>query len=347
MKVAHGNDMRTLECVASGLFLLQSDIIDQKELTLPYNAPLTHGINRLILNFIEKQQNPPVSLWDVTQLAHQAVKNWHLDVPEELMESILLEDGRLTEVCCELAFNDLDIQSELVGSEMMEEVLEISRRTEQPELYQKYKHFLDENPVIESFALQTLSMDLRSFKSILTQAYEKVPKVHCYQDQFWVCQTCGDLLEKHSEGWQCIHCGCVDITSQGMPLNTKDAVLRLKRGLRHYLFKPSSVVVKLAQKIEDLGLSVELWPHYGACDLCVKRFNGELWAVNVRDWASPYLLASHVSDLGAIPNVYEAAYIFPNERKTESYLEVFGQYSSLAKNTKIMFEGDFLKKLKK
>ena len=348
MRFSPDRDFITLSYLASGLSLLDTSLEADQDLHLPYNLPLTRGLNRLTLSAIEQKLEPPKSVWDFLDLANQPLKQWYLILPDELLRASLLENGYLTETCLELALDNPDVEAELTEWDIVGEALSTARDAGEPELYRAFRQFLIENPLIESFDLQRLAPELRRLKPVLSRAYEEVPTLHRHKGNYWRCETCGDLLQLVRDGWCCeTHYVTPQRSPRGLPINTKDTVLRLKRGLRRYVFKPGLAELELATKLEKLNLRVELWPNYDAYDLRIQFADGEVWAVDVKDWANPYLLAKRISALPPTPKFDKAFFVFPDRRKTERYLSVFKRHSALAPRTTALFAKDFLRRVKK
>jgi hypothetical protein len=77
--------------------------------------------------------------------------------------------------------------------------------------------------------------------------------------------------------------------------------------------------------LEALGLDVELWPAFDRYDLRIVFPNREVWAVDVKDWANPFLLARRVKPIPSDPPWTRAYFVFPDERRAqrEDYLRAF------------------------
>lgn len=66
---------------------------------------------------------------------------------------------------------------------------------------------------------------------------------------------------------------------------------------------------------------MSLWPAYDSYDLKITFNNGEVWAMDIKDWQNPFLLAKKLTELS--PKDYDKAfYVVPDERVQEdkSYL---------------------------
>jgi hypothetical protein len=71
--------------------------------------------------------------------------------------------------------------------------------------------------------------------------------------------------------------------------------------------------------LAELGLQVELYPSCDRYDLRATFADGEVWALDLKDYSNPYLLVKRLGD-EPIPNdpPWNFAYIvIPNERKRD------------------------------
>jgi len=101
-------------------------------------------------------------------------------------------------------------------------------------------------------------------------------------------------------------CRAKGVSEQGKAFPQKQQVLWLKRGLRRFIAAPGRAELRLAESLEKLGksrLKVELWPNFDSYDLRIVFNDGEAWAVDVKDWADPFLLGNKVKQKNPqIPN---------------------------------------------
>src|SRR5204863_4264709 len=75
--------------------------------------------------------------------------------------------------------------------------------------------------------------------------------------------------------------------------------------------------VDLAEKLKNIGALVELWPAIDAYDVRVTFPTGYVWALDLKDWENPYLLANYIDCRGPFPEAPRwdlAFYVFPDHR---------------------------------
>ena len=77
---------------------------------------------------------------------------------------------------------------------------------------------------------------------------------------------------------------------------------------------------------KQLQLTVELWPGYDAYDLRIIFPDGIVWAVDIKDWRFPYLLAPRLTSLDRRGSLTwdRAIYAIPEQREREhpGYLDI-------------------------
>jgi len=110
----------------------------------------------------------------------------------------------------------------------------------------------------------------------------------------------------------------------------------------------------LEAALRERGLQVELWPEFDRYDLRLRFADGEAWAVDVKDWAEPSLLARRVNAQAAPftsgPRWSRAFFVFPQERQRErpDYVRAFENHCHvLSDGVEAAFEVDFLEEVKR
>jgi hypothetical protein len=73
-------------------------------------------------------------------------------------------------------------------------------------------------------------------------------------------------------------------------------------------------------ELRRLKLEVALWPGYDSYDLRITFADGTVWAVDVKDWAAPHLLAKRLEPLPRDGSLdYDRAfYAIPDARMRET-----------------------------
>lgn len=157
---------------------------------------------------------------------------------------------------------------------------------------------------------------------LLEECYEPIPSCYELEGNFYACPYCYalagiDFSQQVIANSSCNRC------PPGRRLKRKiklpDNCLKLKRSIERFWFYPGRTEIQLYQKLLDIKLDVELYPECDSYDLKIKFNDGEVWALDLKDYSNPYLLVRNLGD-EPIPNEPEwnVAYIvIPAERKKD------------------------------
>jgi hypothetical protein len=97
---------------------------------------------------------------------------------------------------------------------------------------------------------------------------------------------------------------------------------------------PGLAEIRLEQRLLKLKLKVDLWPDFDSYDLRIEFPDGKAWAVDVKDWASPFLLALHIKNIPLNPPVERGYFVFPDERSWQAdYVRAFRNTCNSRKST--------------
>jgi len=98
---------------------------------------------------------------------------------------------------------------------------------------------------------------------------------------------------------------------------------------------------------------VELWPNFDSYDLRIVFPDDEAWAIDVKDWKDPFLLARKVKPqdppIASDPPWTQAYFVFPDDRKQQrsDYKRAFCNHTGLPKQIKAKFEKELIKDVKR
>ncbi len=125
------------------------------------------------------------------------------------------------------------------------------------------------------------------------------------------------------------------------PVLTEFELLWLKRGLRRFVTLPGLAEIRLERRLLKLKLKVELWPEFDSYDLHIEFPDGKAWAVDVKDWANPFLLALRVKNIPLNPPLEMGYFVFPDERSRQSdYVRAFRNTCNSRKSSgKVVISG--------
>lgn len=354
-------DEITLHLIATGVVKAARQAEKGKVVSVPYPLPLQLGLDRLVLESIRRNVKPPQGIPDLIHWCQQPIEEWSLELPDHgpILSETLLDGFLPTEVCETWACASADVEAELTEQELLRGVLSVCQNANAPQSYVALRRLFIEKPVLTSFELQKKLAEpiFECVSSHLRNAYEAAP-VACITDDrsYYCCGECGNLLLRTviggliCEEQRCRRKQANGTSLVGRVIPDREEPVWLKRGLRRFIAAPGRAELRLEMKLKKLRLNVELWPAFDRYDLRVSFSDGEVWAVDVKDWADPGLLARRIradgeTPIPTTPSWTRAYFVFPDERKIErsDYVRAFqNQFAKLPKHFYAAFEGRFL-----
>lgn len=324
-------DIPTLEQISAGLIKVQA----RQGKLYPYPQDLQLGYDRVVLAFLVggKALDVPDSIPKFYELCEQPFEEWGVEIDDEIDSSdSLLFLGEPTELTIELA-------EAFGGSVLSQEQTKIAiellqhcqSRPQGVQIYTKFRRFIIEHPVlsnqefVEAKGYFGLGVGL---SDLLDECYEPVPSCYELEGNFYACPYCYALAGVNPQGQVIANSSC-NRCPPGRRLKRKVKLpsdcLKLKRGIERFWFYPGRAEIQLFNKLVDLGLEVELYPQCDRYDLRIKFADGEVWALDLKDYSNPCLLVRNLGD-EPIPSEpsWDVAYIvIPAERKKDrpAYLE--------------------------
>jgi len=208
-----------------------------------------------------------------------------------------------------------------------------SRAADAQSAYVAFRRLLIERPVVTALELHQQMGDpsLSLLAEHVRRAYLPVPPEAIVDGQLHICRTCDNLLLRDSlDGLACAdeRCRRQATWRQGRVLSVRDGVFWLARPLRTFVAAPGRTEIRLSRRVARMGIAVDLWPSFDAYDLRVVFPSGRAWAVDVKDWANPFLLARQVRRIPEAPVWDRAFFVFPQERlRRPDYLRAFRNHS--------------------
>lgn len=327
-------DELTLHLVASGLIALAQQARERAALTLPYPPSLQRGLNRLVLTCLRRNRQPPQGLMDLLTWCRQPLSTWGLELPDGSVDGgeHLLDVQIPTATCEAWARTGGDVEADLSEERLLLNVIGVCKGANAPETYTAFRRLLIEQPVMTAFeyqlALAEPTLDL--LVDQIRAAYEPAPVAAIRNGQLATCEVCHNLLLRtQNDVFVCEDevCRAHGPLPPARTLTAREEVVWLRRDLRRYIAAPGRAELRLAQQFLDLGLQVELWPVFDRYDLRVTFPDGIIWALDVKDWGNPFLLARSVNrkPFPTDPPWHRAFFVFPDARHTQrsDYLRAF------------------------
>ncbi len=329
----------TIHLIASGLLELYSQVERGNGLSAPYPAKLQHGLNRLAVICLHNKQDPPESVVDLLTWCRRPLFEWGLELGDQNdlnSQDCLLDGDFVTALCEDWARSGTDIEASLTEEHLMKRVFELCRSAGKPDTYVALRKLWIEQPTLTALAFQQKRFDptFAPVAEILDEAYAPVPKANFVKGQVTCCSKCGNVLHATTRDNKllCENNRCRSAKpsrKSGQIVAEKDQPVLLIRALRRFVAAPGLAEVRLAQKLELLGLHVALWPNYDAYDVRIIFPNGRIWAIDVKDWADPTLLAWSAKPFKTEPPWDDAFFVFPDDRKIDypNYMPLFRGHS--------------------
>lgn len=344
--------IRLLVLLANGLLQIYDQSLRGTSLSSPYPKSLQQGMHKLAAHQIDVGLTPITGIQDLLILVEHPLDTWKLNFDAEIVSQgeQLMERGIPTQFCLDWIHEQGP--EALEEETLLREVMAICKEVNRPDTYSAFRNLLICRPVLTTLELQLAKQEstLRPVRDLLVRAYTPAPLSATHNSAYGCCGRCGGLLLR-TEGnqFECENERCLSSKlTMRRTLSVEEGVLWLENGLRRYVARPGLAEIELQDRLESLGLSVEMWPNYDAYDLRVK-VNDAIWAVDVKDWSNPFKLAQSVGPIRRNPHWDRAFYVFPDDRKQKrpDYLRAFRNRWVKSPATKAMMLSDFVREVER
>ena len=239
-----------------------------------------------------------------------------------------------TQACLEFAMPVADAAAELFENVIIATALEACRAARSPKSYTAFRRLLTTRPVLTGADLVALAAEIELMPTleVIRRCYEPAPAaLPAGKGADPACGRCGCLLVPlRNGGFRCELDLCRNDsgTTLGPELPSGARVFQLSRPLRVFITSPGLAETELeasAEQARPSGSSPQMWPQFDAYDLRVPFPDGSAWAVDVKDWASPSLLAARMHALPPDPPYTRAFIVVPEYRflVREDYARAF------------------------
>lgn len=344
-------DELTLHLIATGIIAL-SLRLEESEPVFPYPTQLQRGLDRLSVAALHRGAVPPQGVPDLLHWARKPLKTWPLSLPSIAVsdEDTLLIGDHPSSICDAWACAHPDVEADLTERRLMQQVFDICSQSNDTTGYTAFRMLVISQPVLTALELQQqcIRPELVRLTEQLREIYHPVSVGWAVDQNILCCALCGNvLIPLVRSGMVCENDTCQRRpVSIGRRIPIREAPMWLNRGVRRFITAPGRAELRLAQQLEMFGVEVELWPMLDRYDVRLTFPDGVVWAVDVKDWANPFLLARSVERMQTEPRWDEAFFVFPDERlrQRNDYLRAFRQSCSiLDKKTHAVMEQMFIK----
>lgn len=316
-----------LPLLASGLTQLTNQVSGGRPLQAPYPPSWQRGLNILAVECLLRQVEPPKHTPEAVDWCYRPVNTWPVRFSSQFrfLESPLLENEQPTDFCRELAQGLPEGEAELEISErLMGHIRRVAELRRDQEAYVAVRQYLIEHPVVslEELLRESFEPALGAFGGELLEMYEPVPQSGIEDGQVLLCGHCGWTLVRREGRLQCGDDRCRVLTANFTrntrirPASPELHLHRARRAIRRYVVGAGVYEIAAANGIRAAGVPVELWPYYDRYDLRITFSDGHTWAVDIKDWRFPHLLARQLRPL-ANEGSYawtRAFYAIPDDR---------------------------------
>ncbi len=346
----------TIHLIASGLVRLSERVQRGEPIAYPYPIALQQGINRLLVACIQQGITPVQGISDLLDWCRRPIHSWglSLDLDEIDETDMLLDDQLPTRVCEDWACASPDVEAELSEQRIMRSVLTTCRAANAQKAYVEFRKLLISSPVLtlQELQLKRSSPDLILLAEHLREAYIEAPYSCLVDDRFYCCATCHNLLLRTNGGvLTCENERCRQVQTRvaQRSYGVEESIFWLRRGLRRFVAGPGKCEMHLYEELmKEEGLTVELWPMFDAYDLRLTFPDRDVWAIDVKDWTNPFLLAHRVDPIPTTPPWTWAYFVFPDDRRSQrsDYIRAFRNHCPfVSKHSKARTSACFVREL--
>lgn len=354
MATALTNDELTLHLIATGVIALTQRAV-QSQSVFPYPDPLQRGLDRLTVAALRRRAAAPQGVPDLLAWCRKPLSTWPLDLPVGMLEGdeTLLIDYQPSSTCDDWACANPDAEAELTERRFMQRVFDLCSQANDTTGYVAFRSLLIRAPAMTALELQQccIRADLLRLSDVLRDCYQLASSGWATNGMFTCCAHCHNLLiPLAAGGYVCETETCRHERGSllGRRIPAHEMPVWLVRGLRRFVAAPGRAEQRLSQAITKLGFGVELWPALDRYDLRISLPDASVWAIDVKDWANPFLLARKLHGLPSEPPWDRAFIVVPDHRlkQRRDYLRALRQACTNRSFT-ITSERELIQMLKK
>ncbi|MFD4407549.1 hypothetical protein ACFWPH_32770 [Nocardia sp. NPDC058499] len=290
-----------------------------------YPDVVQKALNQVVLLALERGDSPPQSVADLVRWAQRPLGEWPLDLPADLAadDTVLVDPETVTPTqrCLEWLIDAGDTLGELVENKVMLGALAKTQSAQAPDAYTEFRNLLITKPVLtqaEFLSITTINVELELLGEQIKYSYRPAPSSLRRHGTYHRCGRCNGLLVPvGNEGFRCELDRCRRdgvVVGDAIDPGRHQLVYQLLRPLRVFVTGPGLAETDLQTDLESLGLTVKMWPEFDNYDLQVIFGNGTVWAIDVKDYANPALLARRATPLRKQPHYDRAFLVIPQYR---------------------------------
>jgi hypothetical protein len=296
----HAESLLIVHLVASGIVQLARRDGRERRLVVPYPDPLQKALDKLTVRCFRLGKSPPTGVPDLLAWSRKPLREWPLSLDADIAgdQDRFLDGALPTAFCQEWEIDSGDVESEVVERRLLHAVLAACRQASDQAAYEAFRRLLIEKPVLTALQrhIESARPELSRLAGEIQRLYAAAPLEYARNGVVATCARCGHLMLPRDAGaWRCSQERCNTKPQKYdrlLPLREEPQWLDMP--FRTFISAPGRAELALAGRLRRLGVGVELWPAFDAYDLRVALPDGEVWAADVKDWASPVALARHL-----------------------------------------------------
>jgi hypothetical protein len=313
-------DIALLELIATGIVQGVESSRETGYLDVPYPPALQRGLNRLAAAARLRDSSPPGGVADLFDWArNRPLGDWGLELDGLglALDDRLLVGSTPTALCFELAHDSKEAELAIAYERFVSDLFSACRSTGDDHIYVDLRRHLVEQPALTALQLQVNanSMPTRDLRSVLLSAYRRAGIETSLNDgSRAACGGCRALLARVGGELRCVGSQCKRFleASVGTQFPGDQVVVELRPAVRRFIHDPGLAEIRVATALERAGWSVELWPQFDAYDVRATSASGVVWAIDVKAWTSPRLLASRLAPFPNQPAWAVAFVVIPH-----------------------------------
>lgn len=297
-----------------------------------YDSVTQRSYNHLVLRtLLHEGYTVPRSVPHMVDLiTGKPAREW---LPGSDSDAVLVdaETRHPTQECLELIVDFFDPLGEHFENDKLDAVFHACRNSNSPDSYVAFRRLLTAKPAMTAVEMHREFSDLllEPVLEVLKTCYFPAPASLEEDGHFAVCAGCKCLLTPvPGRGWRCDLDRCRGRKSAriGRELDARadGGVYYLQYPLRSFVTGPGLYELELERRLSRLGVEIQMWPGYDACDLLVVLPDGRRWAVDVKDYANPTVLGRRFKSFKSEPRHDQAFLVVPDYRfRGRDYAEAF------------------------
>ncbi|HEY9802957.1 MAG TPA: hypothetical protein V6D25_21520 [Leptolyngbyaceae cyanobacterium] len=340
----------------------------------PYPELLRHALNKLALEITAVPY--PRTLTGLLALLEKPVKTWYpkrLIAKEFDSDFGLLYEGGLSEEANRYFYEELIVRTKLPADateatqqvaienihfqRILSRLQESYNNDNEPEIVQReyilLRRFLIENRYPTTAQIRKVFLKTKYIKQEEVGDFYEDCEI---EEPYWDCDRCGPLLKKYGQLRGIKPSACND-HRQSLPyvkkITWQHGLRRLKFGIHLRICLPGIPEIRLFEILAELHRQfpqqlcrLHLYPGIDRYDLQLCFCDQTTWAVDIKDYRSPYKLAPKLTPLFGEGDLRydESFYVIPIERlqQTENYLEILReQAAKLPSGTHLLSDAVF------